>query len=263
MNSELRANSSAAITVASSVTDGDAYDLRAKEDTQRWREEMLRGPGLFSWVTGRVQSKINALIPEKAHVAMTAVVKQMTRAVLAGSEFVAPDPLLEGSLAAREFYIQQKIEGYRTVAAVEGGITGAGGFFMGIADFPLLLGIKLKMLFDMAALYGHSCADFRERLYLLQVFQLAFSGKEHRRRIFLQVERWRENATQLPASFDEFDWRTYQQEYRDYIDLAKMAQLIPVVGAPVGAVVNYRLVNQLGETAKYAYRLRRFAARAS
>ncbi len=43
----------------------------------------------------------------------------------------------------------------------------------------------------------------------------------------------------------EFDWRNFQQEYRDYLDIAKMAQLIPVigapVGAPVGAFVNYRL----------------------
>ena len=40
----------------------------------------------------------------------------------------------------------------------------------------------------------------------------------------------------------EFDWRNFQQEYRDYIDLAKMAQLIPVIGAPVGIVVNNRLI---------------------
>ncbi|MGI8581540.1 MAG: EcsC family protein, partial [Chitinophagaceae bacterium] len=52
------------------------------------------------------------------------------------------------------------------------------------------------------------------------------------------------------------DWRTFQQEYRDYIDLAKMAQLIPVIGAPVGVVVNYRLIKKLGITAMNAYRMR-------
>ena len=35
-----------------------------------------------------------------------------------------------------------------------------------------------------------------------------------------------------------------------------MAQLIPVIGAVVGVVVNYRLLNKLGETAMNAYRLR-------
>ena len=60
----------------------------------------------------------------------------------------------------------------------------------------------------------------------------------------------------MPDDIHQFDWRSFQQEYRDYIDLAKMAQLIPVIGAVVGVVVNYRLLNKLGETAMNAYRLR-------
>ena len=60
----------------------------------------------------------------------------------------------------------------------------------------------------------------------------------------------------LPSDINEFNWRTFQQEYRDYIDLAKMAQLVPVIGAPVGAVANYALVKKLGITAKNAYRMR-------
>jgi hypothetical protein len=38
-----------------------------------------------------------------------------------------------------------------------------------------------------------------------------------------------------------------------------MAQLLPLVGAPVGAVVNWRLVERLGETAIMACRMRWFA----
>jgi hypothetical protein len=55
---------------------------------------------------------------------------------------------------------------------------------------------------------------------------------------------------------NEFDWRNFQQEYRDYIDLAKLAQLIPVIGAAVGLVVNYRLLKKLGHIAMNAYRMR-------
>jgi hypothetical protein len=184
----------------------------------------------------------------------------MTQAVLTGSEFVASTPVLAGSLEMRERLVTQKIEAYRTTAAVEGGIAGAGGFVLAMVDFPALLSIKLKLLFDIAALYGYSCAEFRERLYLLQIFQLAFSSQQHRRKIFLEIEGWQAHEQELPSSLDEFDRRTYQQEYRNYIDLAKLVQLIPVVGAPVGAVVNYHLIKQLGETASNAYRLRFFAA---
>jgi hypothetical protein len=38
--------------------------------------------------------------------------------------------------------------------------------------------------------------------------------------------------------------------------LAKMAQLVPVIGAPVGVIVNYRLIRKLGKTAMNAYRMR-------
>ena len=69
---------------------------------------------------------------------------------------------------------------------------------------------------------------------------------------------WDEKANGIPDDIHLFDWRTFQQEYRDYIDIAKMAQLIPVIGAPVGAVANYGLVKKLGKTAKNAYRMRAF-----
>ena len=236
------------------------YDRRAQRELQQWRAQMLQQPGMFGWMAGRVQEKVNSFIPEKAHAAITSMIKQMTQGVLTGSEIVAPAPLLGGSLAVRERLVMQKIEAYRTTAAVEGGIAGAGGFVLGLVDFPVLLSIKLKLLFDLSALYGHSGSDFRERLYLLQIFQLAFSSQQHRRKIFLEIEDWQDRREGLPNSLDEFDWRTYQQEYRNYIDLAKLVQLIPIVGAPVGAVVNYRLLKQLGETARNAYRMRWFAA---
>jgi hypothetical protein len=46
------------------------------------------------------------------------------------------------------------------------------------------------------------------------------------------------------------------KKYRDYIDLPRMAQWIPVIGAPVGFVVNSRLIKKLGLTAMNAYRMR-------
>jgi len=54
----------------------------------------------------------------------------------------------------------------------------------------------------------------------------------------------------------EFDWRNFQQEYRDYIDLAKLLQLVPGIGAVVGAYVNHKLTEKLGEFAMQAYRMR-------
>jgi hypothetical protein len=112
------------------------------------------------------------------------------------------------------------------------------------------------MLFEIANLYGYDVKDYRERLYILHIFQLTFSSKLGAQNVFLQMENWNKKLIILPENADNFDWQTFQQEYRDYIDLAKMAQLLPVVGAAVGAIANYQLIKKLGKTAMMAYRMR-------
>ena len=98
--------------------------------------------------------------------------------------------------------------------------------------------------------------DYKERVYLLHIFELAFSSHAHRKTVYLKMTDWENKKQLLPDDINQFDWRNFQQEYRDYIDLAKMAQLIPLIGAPVGIIVNYRLIKKLGITAMNAYRMR-------
>jgi hypothetical protein len=102
--------------------------------------------------------------------------------------------------------------------------------------------------------------DYRERLYLLRVFQLAFSSQQQRNEIYRQIKDWDTQSQYLPYDVNAFDWRSFQLAYRDYMDLAKLAQILPGIGAAVGIVVNYRLTRHLGRTAMNAYRMR-WAAR--
>jgi hypothetical protein len=244
------------MTTASNLSD---YERQALMELRAWRQEMQQQPGMVNWAAQRLQAKINTFIPEKVHATVTELIKQMTRAVLAGSNYSlnvqVPPP--DATLNVREAQAKERVEFYMKAAATEGGITGAGGIFLGLADFPLLLGIKFKLLFELAAIYGHAGSDFKERLYILHIFQLAFSSQEHRRNVFAVIDNW--DGKTHPTSIDDYDWRTFQQEYRNYIDLAKLAQLMPVIGAPVGAIVNHRLLGKLGATAMNAYRMRWFA----
>jgi uncharacterized protein (DUF697 family) len=233
-----------------------AYEANAIRELMDWQYQMLRPPSFTNRLAKSVQDKINSYIPERVHAAITAAIKQMIRGVLFGAELVNRRPSTHPSLLVRESLVLDRIAFYKRAAAAEGGVTGAGGILLGFADFPLLLGLKLKLLYEIAALYGYSVADYRERLFLLHIFQLAFSSQEQRRQVYLNLTNWEEKAHHFPEDIHQFDWRTFQQEYRDYIDLAKMAQLIPIVGAPIGAVVNYRLLQKLGETAMNAYRMR-------
>lgn len=233
-----------------------SYEEIAEAELKIWQRKMLRRPSLFSKISKRIQTKINSWIPEKAHKAITVTIKQMIRGVLFGAKYTTAKPLMNMSLLVRENMVRKKIENYKTTAAVEGGVTGAGGILLGLVDFPVLIGIKIKLLFDIAVLYGFDISDYKERVYLLHIFELAFSSDSHRRDVYLEITDWESKSKDLPDDINQFDWRNFQQEYRDYLDIAKMAQLIPVIGAPIGFVVNYRLVKKLGITAMNAYRMR-------
>lgn len=233
------------------------YEKQLAIELQFWEMELMKKPSLLNNVATKVQRKINSYIPSKVHRAITATIKQMVKIVLFGSTYTTSTmPVQEMSLRHREALVKSKIDSYSKTGAAEGGITGAGGFLMSMADFPILIGIKIKLLFEIASLYGYDVKDYRERLYVLHIFQLAFSSKEGAQNIYQQMKHWDEKLIILPESADQFDWQTFQQEYRDYIDLAKMAQLLPVVGAAVGAVANYQLIQKLGRTAMMAYRMR-------
>lgn len=221
-----------------------------------WKYKMTKKQPMGAVWAKNIQAKLNNLIPERVHQVITFTIEKMVKGVLFGATYTVAPPRAYGSFQLREAYVKKLIDTYRKTASIEGAVTGAGGILMGIADFPALLAIKVKMLFDIAATYGYDVRQYKERLFLLTVFQLAFSSHKHRAAVYNRLCNWDAYAESLPDNIDSFDWRTFQLEYRDYIDLAKMAQLIPVIGAAVGAVVNYRLVQQLGATAMNCYRMR-------
>jgi len=234
----------------------DRYQKEALAQLKRWQKKMIRRPSVLNKLSKRLQTKINNWIPEKIHIAITSAIKQMIRGVLYGARYTTAKPVQDKSLEVREATVQERIKAYRTTAAAEGGITGAGGLFLGLADFPILIGIKIKLLFDIAAMYGFDVKDYKERVYILHIFELAFSSHAHRKEVYQKMENWDAYSKMLPEDIEQFDWRNFQQEYRDYIDLAKLAQLVPVIGAPVGIIANYRLIRKLGITAMNAYRMR-------
>lgn len=235
----------------------DEYQQEILSELRSWQKQMLQKPSLFNQLSKTLQVKINTWIPEKVHQAITATIKQMIRGVLFGAHYTTAKPLSGLTIQEQEEAARQRIKFYKNTAAVEGGITGAGGILLGFADFPILIGLKLKMLFDICSMYGFNVKDYKERVYILHIFELAFSSHVHRRKVYLKMVDWDQKSKELPDDIHQFDWRNFQQEYRDYIDLAKMAQLIPIIGAPVGFVVNSRLIGKLGKTAMNAYRMRK------
>ncbi|WP_105617305.1 EcsC family protein [Vallitalea okinawensis] len=234
----------------------DNYNDIALKELNRWKKKMKKKPSIASKASKGVQNKLNGILPEKYHEIVTSAIKNMIKAVLLGSKYVTKEPIIDLSLKEREVLVAEKTKVYKTTAMIEGAGTGAGGIMLGLADLPLLLSIKIKFLYDIASIYGIDVNDYKERIYILYIFQLAFSSKSNVNKVFNQIEDFNLFYNTLPNDINSFDWRTFQQEYRDYIDLAKLLQMIPGIGAVVGAYVNAKLIEKLSKTAIQAYRMR-------
>lgn len=228
------------------------YEQKVYEELLVWKKEIMKKPTILERFSKATQNKVNDLIPEKVHNAITEAMKGMVQATLTGSNFTTRK--IQGAaltLEEKDERLREKLNNYRRTATIEGAGTGAAGFLVGLADFPLFLSIKMKFLFEVASIYGYDTRDYEERMFILYVFQLAFSKEEARINTLNLIENWDRNRNDK-----ELDWKTFQQEYRDYIDLVKLLQMVPGLGAVVGAFANYRLTEHLGNTAMNAYRLR-------
>ncbi len=235
----------------------DYYEKQAQFELKEWQDNMQSKPSFLENTAKEAQSRINNLIPDRIHDMVTRVVRETTRTVIFGAGLTREKPFEGQSLEEIEGKVRERIGFYSSTAAAEGAITGYGGFFMGLADIALWLSIKMKLLFDMATFYGHDVMDYKERIFLLHIFQITFTRQKKRNEIYQVLANWDQHAKQLPDDIKKFDWKAFQLDYRDYLDLAKLLQLIPGFGAIVGFYVNRNLTRKLGENAINAYRMRR------
>ncbi|GIQ69302.1 EcsC family protein [Xylanibacillus composti] len=239
----------------------ESYEALVRRELQRWEWQLYKPPGMLERASKSVQASINRRIPDRVHISLTAAVKGIVRTTLFSAEYLPKgEPLKGASLAESDKRATELLDRYKKWAAAEGAGTGAGGILLGMADFPLLLGIKMKFLFELAHAYGYSTNLLHERLFILNVFQLAYSSPEKKPALLDTIKEWPTHVAALPAqnAYEEHvDWQQLQQEYRDTLDFRKLLQLLPGVGAIVGAWANYGLLEELGKTGTNSYRLRR------
>ena len=227
------------------------YEKQIEKELNQWYKEIKKEANLLQRSSDQLQKQTQKMVPAKVRNTITAVMETMTETIMNGSGLLTIKDDTGGmSLAERDYLVLRSFRTYRNTATVQGAGFGMGGILLGMADLPVLMSIKIKFLFDTAKLYGYEPEHMEERLYLLHVFQLAFSGKEHQWRIFKILEDW--------GQVDCYDvnWEKLQTEYRDYLDFAKLLQLLPVVGSVAGGTANYRLMKRLCETAMNCYRMR-------
>ena len=217
-----------------------------------WEAKMLKPPGAYSRLSKDAQSRFSSLMPKKVQRVITQAVKTFIETVLGASSLLTQvEAAHNPSLAEGDFLVEKAFGNYHKTAIVQGVGFGLGGVLINLADLPALLTIKMKFLFDCAKLYGFDVDKRSERMFMLYVFQLAFCSDARRLEIYPMIKEWESLAKDV-----ELDWEKLQLEYRDYLDLAKMLQVLPVVGALAGGAANHSLMSKLKVTAMNCYRTR-------
>ncbi|WP_455662549.1 EcsC family protein [Pradoshia sp.] len=230
----------------------DSYEQRVKQDIAIWKKKLVAKPSRVERLSKNAQNFIGAKMPKKINQAFSLSIKTMVEGVLTGSSYVPKKLQSYSTLAEMDKAADSTLAAYRKTAIVEGAGTGFGGGVIALTDFPLLLSIKINYLYALSGIYGYNPKSLSERIFILLVFQLAFSSVEKKKELLPIILNWEKEK----ESYASIDWDGFQQEYRDTIDFVKMFQLIPGFGAAVGAIANHQLLDQLGETAQNAFRIR-------
>ncbi|MBD2871682.1 EcsC family protein [Paenibacillus arenilitoris] len=235
------------------------YERNVLIEIAAWERKLFKPPGWLERTSKTIGARINNLIPPKVHDVITATIKSIVRTALLGAEYTPQRPVqrnLQPELDDQE--AKRLLSLYQKIATAEGAGTGAGGIMLNLVDFPALIAIKMKFLFELAHVYGYDTKQFSERVFVLKVFQLAFSGPEQRAKLLGLIKRWDAEKELWSDEYSKnMDWETFQKEYRDAIDFRKLLQMVPGIGAVAGAWANYTILEELGEAAMNAYRLRR------
>lgn len=153
--------------------------------------------------------------------------------------------------------------GRKRLATLQGASTGFGGVFTLTIDIPLLLGMQLKTLQDIAICYGYDPNDQKERLFIVKCLQFTSSDIVGKKAILQQLSKFNtpdENVKREVIS-ELQGWREVVFTYRDQIGWKKLFQMVPVAGLLFGAWTNRSAVNDVAETGMMLYRKRRILER--
>ncbi|MFC4409109.1 EcsC family protein [Chungangia koreensis] len=158
--------------------------------------------------------------------------------------------------------VDKMTKGRRKVATIQGASTGFGGIITSSLDIPLLLGLQLKTLQDIAICYGYDPKDKKERLFIIKCLQFVSSDIVGKQAILKQLSAFKDGTVEKREAMSELQgWREVVFSYRDNYGWQKLFQMVPVAGLVFGAFINRSAINDIAEAGQMLYRKRRILER--
>ncbi|MDF2836175.1 MAG: hypothetical protein K0Q63_1815 [Paenibacillus sp.] len=155
------------------------------------------------------------------------------------------------------------IESSSKTATVQGATTGFGGIFTLAIDIPLLLGISLKALQEIAICYGYDPTEKSERIFIVKCLQFSSSDIVGKKAILDELAAFHTDEKTGQVMSQLQGWREVMLTYRDNFGWKKLFQMIPIAGMLFGAFLNRSTIQDVTETGKMMYRKRRILEKLS
>ncbi|MGV8027392.1 MAG: EcsC family protein [Anaerolineaceae bacterium] len=148
-------------------------------------------------------------------------------------------------------------------AAVEGGGTGVAGWLGLIADIPTLYGLIFRLIQEISICYGYQVDTPEEKIHILKILEYGHAMEDATKRAGLVEIQSIQVAIRHGVPWRDIEKNVFVKALRELakklgINLTKrkLAQTLLIIGAIVGASVNYIMLQDIGTLAYYAYRLR-------
>lgn len=149
------------------------------------------------------------------------------------------------------------------LATVQGASTGFGGIFTLVIDIPLILGMALKTLQEIAIIHGYDPNEKLERVFIVKCLQFASADIVGKEAILKELANMHHSKNDGPESMISQlkGWQEVFFTYRDQFGWKKLLQMVPVAGMIFGAFVNKGMIEDVSEAGMMLYRKRRINER--
>ncbi|MFJ7737290.1 EcsC family protein [Lysinibacillus sp. NPDC097287] len=144
------------------------------------------------------------------------------------------------------------------LATVQGASTGIGGIFTLAIDIPVILGMALKTLQEIAIIHGYDPNDKMERIFIVKCLQFASADIVGKEAILKELSSMHEDKDASENMISQLQgWQEVFFTYRDQFGWKKLFQMVPIAGMIFGAYANKGMINDVAEAGIMLYRKRR------
>jgi len=141
-------------------------------------------------------------------------------------------------------------------AAAQGAATGIGGIVTIAADIPMVMGLSLKVLQEMALCYGYDPDDPQERIFIVKCLQFSSADIVGKKAIIDELAEYDNPDKQVQVVSQMQGWREVFNSYSESFGWKKLFQLIPIAGMVFGSVSNKNTIRDVAEAGKMLYKKR-------